>query len=246
MFDFFKKKNKEVNNEKTTNINNRVNLSKIDLRKKTVNSICLEKKELINLKSKVALVLDFSYSMERLYTNGTVQDIVERMFPLALQFDNDGELDLWIFENSFIRLGSINTSNITGYVDRIYKKYSMGGTYYEPVMEDIFKKYIKEEKSKLPSYVIFITDGDNSDKAETEKLIKNISSMPIFWQFIGIGKENFSFLNKLDSMNGRVIDNANFFKIEDINTISDKELYKKLLNEYPNWLKEAKKYNILK
>ena len=93
MFDFFKKKNKEVNNEKTTNINNRANLSKIDLRKKTVNLICLEKKELINLKSKVALVLDFSYSMERLYTNGTVQDIVERIFPLALQFDKDGELD---------------------------------------------------------------------------------------------------------------------------------------------------------
>ena len=46
MFDFFKKKNKEVNNEKTTNINNRVNLSKIDLRKKTVNSICLEKRSL--------------------------------------------------------------------------------------------------------------------------------------------------------------------------------------------------------
>lgn len=246
MFDFFKNRNKDKSEVEVKTDKPTINLSKLDLRKKEVSSICLEKKELNNLTSRVALVLDFSGSMGELYRNGTVQDVVERIFPLALQFDDNGELDLWIFENGFKRLDSVNMSNIYGYIDKIYKKYNMGGTCYAPVMKDVTKKYLKEESSKLPNYVIFITDGDNSDRTKTEELIKDISSEPIFWQFVGIGYESFDTLERLDKMNGRVVDNANFFEIEDINSISDKELYNKLLNEYPNWLKVAREKNILK
>lgn len=38
-------------------------------------------------------------------------------------------------------------------------------------------------------------------------------------------------------MEGRYIDNANFFSINDINTMSDDEIYAKLLEEFPTWLK---------
>ena len=40
-------------------------------------------------------------------------------------------------------------------------------------------------------------------------------------------------------MPGRVVDNANFFSLDDVDKISDEELYNKLLNEFPMWLKEA-------
>jgi hypothetical protein len=46
-------------------------------------------------------------------------------------------------------------------------------------------------------------------------------------------------------MDGRYIDNANFFHIKDIETISDNELYDLLLNEFPDWLKEAKEKNVI-
>ncbi len=42
-------------------------------------------------------------------------------------------------------------------------------------------------------------------------------------------------------MEGRFIDNANFFHIEDIEKISDEELYNNLLNEFPSWLIEAQR-----
>ncbi len=41
-------------------------------------------------------------------------------------------------------------------------------------------------------------------------------------------------------MEGRYVDNANFFHTENIDKISDDQLYDKLLNEFPEWIKEAR------
>jgi hypothetical protein len=46
-------------------------------------------------------------------------------------------------------------------------------------------------------------------------------------------------------MEGRFIDNANFFHIKDIEKISDEELYNQLLNEFPEWINEAKEKGVL-
>ena len=107
-------------------------------------------------------------------------------------------------------------------------------------MEDVLNYYIKKEPSDLPTYVIFVTDGDNSDQRSTTQVIQNASAHPIFWQFVGIGNEKFSFLRKLDEMPNRVTDNANFFQLSNVNAISDAELYQKLLTEYPSWLKDVR------
>ncbi len=88
--------------------------------------------------------------------------------------------------------------------------------------------------------MLFVTDGDNHDPPEAEKAIVQASKSPIFWQFVGIGKGKFSFLEKLDTMSGRFIDNANFFALNDIGSISDDELYKRMLTEFPSWLREAR------
>ena len=98
----------------------------------------------------------------------------------------------------------------------------------------------------VPAYVIFITDGDNQDKNVSGKFIREISDKPIFWKFIGIGNERFTFLEELDDMSGRVIDNADFVKIEDISNISDDELYKLLMQEFSEWWAEAEKKGIIK
>ncbi|MDU5949065.1 MAG: VWA domain-containing protein, partial [Paenibacillus macerans] len=62
---------------------------------------------------------------------------------------------------------------------------------------------------------------------------------------VGLGRANYGVLQKLDEMPGRYIDNANFFALDDISSISDEELYDRLLNEFPAWIKEARAKGIL-
>ena len=47
-------------------------------------------------------------------------------------------------------------------------------------------------------------------------------------------------------MDGRIIDNANFFEVKDPKQMSDNELYNKILGEYPDWISKAQKQGILK
>ncbi|WP_017150160.1 vWA domain-containing protein [Bacillus bingmayongensis] len=218
----------------------------ITLRKEAVR-VVLEKKKLTGVVAKVALVLDISGSMRTLYKNGTVQEVVERVLAVASQFDDDGSLDIWVYDNEFSRLPSVTEKDFANYVENhILNNNSIHkfGRNDEPqVMEDIIRKYTIEEKSEEPAFVIFINDG--GCKKGIQKPIVFSSNQPIFWQFVGIGNGKFDVLRKLDEMDGRFIDNANFFHIRDIEKTTDEMLYNNLLNELPTWIKEAKEKRIL-
>lgn len=222
-------------------------LSAIDLRKKTV-QVTLEKKQMTGVMARVGLVLDISGSMRTLYKNGTVQEVVERILTVACQFDDNATLDIWIYDNEFSRLPSATESDFEGYVQkhvmtnqRIHK---FGYNNEPPVMLDVIRKYTVEESSPLPVFIVFINDG--GVVKPIKKVITEAAVQPIFWQFVGIGHADFEVLRKLDEMEGRVVDNANFIHIEDIARVSDEALYGMLLNEFPVWLKEAAKQRIIR
>ena len=240
-FNFGKKANKPVETEVEVEAPKKVNLAKeervtrINLRKEEVKQVCAEIAALNGTKARVALVLDYSGSMSSYYKDGTVQEVIEQMLPLAMQFDDDGNMETWIFDDSYHRLPDINLNNFYNYVKNEIH-YSMGGTNYAPVMKDIYKRYIKEEPVPIADYIIFITDGDNADATVTAEFMKEVSKEPIFWQFVGIGNSTFRFLEKLDDMHGRYVDNADFFKVTDPSAIT----YRQLLNEFPSWLTNKK------
>ena len=215
--------------------------SKVDLTKKVeeVKKVCLMKKPLQNLIANVGTVLDYSGSMDTLYRNGTMQGVVENLLPLAMNFDDNGTMESWIFDTNFHRLSDITLNNLFGYIPRETKRYSMGGTYYAPVMRDILNTY---KGNKIPAYIIFITDGANSDKAETDAIVKEAARYPIFWQFVGIGNARFDYLQSLDDMTDRYVDNADFFQVRSIGDIT----YDKLLTEFPSCLQNPKVVDMLK
>lgn len=262
MFGFFKRNKGNNSTATSTSSTNThavntggLNLSKqqavetLNLRKETL-GICLEKKNMNNLTARVGLVLDQTGSMRGLYRDGTAQEVVERLLPMGLKFDDNGELDMWIFSNKFKRLKSVTEEDFYNYVNREIldnpSNQLWGATYYAPVMRDVLQKYTQEEPSNLPTVIYFITDGENFDHAEAERIIRDASNYNIFWQFIGIGRENFKFLKKLDDMQGRFIDNADFFQLNDIRDISDEELYQRLLQEYPDWEREARQKGLIR
>ena len=58
----------------------------------------------------------------------------------------------------------------------------------------------------------------------------------MFVQFVGIGEESFSYLRKLDDLDGRECDNTGFISVKDMNKMNDNDLYTELLRQYKDWL----------
>lgn len=188
--------------------------------------------------ARVALAMDYSGSMGNLFSNGSVQNTVTRLLPIALKFDDNGELESWLFSNGFERLDAVTINNYKNYVREVmmHSSMSMGGTNYSPVLRDMVKYYKDIEPSSIPAFIIFITDGENWDTKETNDIIMELSNYNIFVQFIGIGNENFKYLRSLDNMAGRKNDNTGFTAVKDMNRMTDEELYTEILRQYKEWL----------
>ncbi|MDN4494424.1 vWA domain-containing protein [Ureibacillus aquaedulcis] len=226
-----------------------VNMTKIDLLKKKV-AVSLEKHKLTKEKARVAVVIDASGSMSMLYSKGTVQRAFEKVLAIAACMDDDGALDVWFFGDKFMRAPSVRESDYEDYVKRIYPKPRLfggvGAGNNEPrVMADVIQKFTVEEPTKdLPTYIIFFSDGGIYEEKKISSLLVESSKENIFWQFVGIGNAKYGVLERLDNLTGRVVDNADFFALDDLDKIGDDELYNRLFNEFPQWLREARRLGI--
>lgn len=262
LFDFFKKKENVVDNTTTVtsnvsvaSVNNvgvvsavntrTINAGVVDMSKhqENLNKVVIDmskgsKTNMNEHTARVALAMDYSGSMSNLFSNGSVQDVITRLLPIALKFDDNGELESWLFSNGEERLTPVTINNYSNYVKNVMLKARMymGGTNYAPVLKKIVSHYKDIEPSTIPAFIIFITDGDNWDAEETNKIVKELSNYNMFVQFVGIGYENFNYLRSLDNMKGRKYDNTGFIKVEDMNHMSDEELYQNLLVQYKDWL----------
>ena len=184
------------------------------------------------------------------------------IFLFAGQAQNMGEMNLDNFQNF-----------IGKKVQEKYR--GAGGTKYAPAMQMIREFYFGEssspqqpqkrsgwwgknsknsEKTSVqtviqpvtePVYVMFVTDGDAFDQIVAETALKQSSYQPIFWQFMGVGAGKFKFLERLDQISDRYLDNADFFSVADPEGIPDDQLYDLLMAEYPRWVQEAQAKQLL-
>ena len=224
------------------------NASIIDLTKKSL--IQLEKKNLLDVQARVALVLDASGSMNHQYHNGDVQKVVDRLMPLAINFDNDGSFECWAFAQYTTQLDDVTLTNVNQFIQttkRGWRNWQVGARINQeiPAIEAVIN-YYQQFDDGIPVYVLFISDGGVGSGRQMQKVLTQAATLPIFWQFVGIGGRNYGVLEKLDDMAGRIIDNCNFFELERITGISDERLYELLLEEFPSWLNEAKLKRIMR
>ena len=235
--------------------------------------VSLAKNQLEKVRAKVAFVLDASGSMYAQYERGQVQEVVNRVFPLGVHFDDDEELETWAFALKSKQLSNVTFGNFKNYVKKdkggwqqwmsdLQSQYNNEPSVIRQVIEHFSglatpgpvaekkglfssKKIFPNEfapaiDAKTPVFVLFISDGGVSHNEEIQFLIRWSSTLPIFWQFIGIGGSSYGALAKLDDLSGRHIDNANFFAIDDLRQISEAELYDRMMREFPAWLKQAR------
>lgn len=214
--------------------------------------ISLEKRGLAEARYRVCLVLDISASMDQEYLKGSVQKLAERALALAARLDDDGEVEVYLFGEKAHRKPPLSLDNVRRYIDELRIRLEGNTKYLLPM------KMVREDADAAghhyPTLVLFITDGATANEAAVKRFMIDVSSVPIFWKFMGIrrGKrgfffsgDNFGFLEELDDMAGRTVDNADFFTVDAGVTLSDAKLFDLLVNELDSWQRAAKRAGIL-
>lgn len=203
--------------------------------------------------AKVALVLDYSLSMKPLYQTGFVQKIAEKLLALGLRFDDDGDIEVFLFDDHAVYAGSLTMNDYIGGINRLTGPRRMGSTNYADAINTVTGHYTggrrrfglgKTNTLKEPVYVAFFTDGDPNSESAAEKALRDASDKGVFFQFIGLGDRTFEFLERLDTLTGRALDNAGFFAVSptEMNspTASDEVLYGYMLQEFAQWIPAAR------
>lgn len=243
----------------------------IDLTKRTaaaetgiVNLLKREADKGVNLgevTAQVVLVVDFSFSMKGRFKNGEVQATVERALALALAgLDDDGTIQTVFFHHKVFPADEVTEDNYLGFVDAFVNKQSMGGTAYAPAINSVLAMFepgkssglLRKKvttgatlRSDLPTFVLFVTDGEPSDKKVTRQLLHDSARLPVFWQFLGLGYKP-KFLAELDTMPGRAVDNVGLLDMADTLTMDDVAFHEAVLDEYlTSWTPAARQAGII-
>lgn len=109
-----------------------INLVKAKAETVTIN---LAKRGLTNIPPmRVVADLDVSGSMDRLYSGGVVEKAFEKLLGLAFKFDDNGEIDVFAFDNSSHGLPTAKVADYGSYVTRnitkVFRTKFGGGTSY--------------------------------------------------------------------------------------------------------------------
>ncbi|CAG6397881.1 VWA domain-containing protein [Streptomyces cocklensis] len=212
-------------------------------------AVCLAKNQVSGRRAAVYLVLDRSGSMRRYYRDGSVQHLAEQTLALAANLDDDGVVPVVFFSTGIDGTAEIS---LDAYRDRINPLHDsmghMGRTNYHVAMQAVIDHY-ESSGATDPAFVVFQTDGSPTSRAAAEHVLCTAARLPIFWQFVGFGDDEFRFLRRLDDLpvpGRRVVDNAGFLAAGDApRSLSDADLYDRLLKEFPHWLAAARAAGIV-
>ncbi|MBL7519174.1 VWA domain-containing protein [Frankia sp. CNm7] len=208
--------------------------------------VSLRKKGVSGQRAAVYLVMDHSGSMSGYYRNGTMQRLAEQVLGLSANLDDDGVVPLVFFSHEVNLVDEIGLADYHGRIESLQAKLPWGGTNYVPAMRAVMEHH-RANWNGHPAFVVFQTDGAPFDRRQATDLLRQTSNLPIFWQFVGFGQaRQLKFLSKLDTLAGRVVDNAGFFATgRDPRALTDAELYDQLLAEFPLWLSAARAAGIV-
>ncbi|MFJ4482242.1 vWA domain-containing protein [Streptomyces longwoodensis] len=215
-------------------------------------AVSLTKHQLTGERAAVYLVVDHSGSMRPYFRDGSVQALADRVLGLSAHLDDDGRVPVVFFSTGIDAVSEIALDDHEGRVARIATGLGhMGRTNYHLAMDAVIDHYL-DSGASAPALVVFQTDGGPTSRLAAERYLCKASTLPLFWQFIGFGdpgSRQFDFLRRLDELpvpTRRTVDNAGFFHAgSDPRTVSDADLYDRLLGEFPRWLRAARARGIV-
>jgi hypothetical protein len=175
--------------------------------------------------------------MRNFYRDGSVQHLAEQALGLSANLDDDGTVPMVFFSTGAEAPVLVSLDGYQGVVDREHTSLRWGRTDYAAAMSAVVTHY-KGSGATDPALVIFQSDGGPNSRPEAERALRDASKLPMFWAFVGFG-DRIEFLEKLDDLRGREVDNASFFHARDPQQVADADLYDGITREYAGWLAAA-------
>jgi hypothetical protein len=207
-------------------------------------AVSLEKGGLSGQRAAVYLVLDHSGSMSNHYKRGHVQRLAEQTLALSVNLDDDGVVPLVYFGTRAEAAIDVRLDNYADIVGSTHTDVSWGSTDYVAAMRAVINEH-RASGATDPALAVFQTDGYPNDPAATERMLREASSLPIFWAFVGFGND-MAFLQRLDTLTGRRVDNAGFFHAADPRSVKDADLYDGITSGFAAWLPAARAAGIVR
>jgi hypothetical protein len=197
----------------------------------------------------LAFVLDVSGSFDDEHRGGLTQALLTRLVPWGMVFDPDQKLDVFTFSSDRGRshhVGEITPATVDGFIAREIIDRVPGynnGTEYSYVLEDCLKRFgwlsngskpaggllgkmfgggkAAEPAEKKRSIVLFVTDGDNSDKSRTRQVLRESQERgdQVYFLFIGCNNQpsTFRFLEEI----GDEFSNTGLVVVRDIKAFGE-------------------------
>jgi uncharacterized protein YegL len=139
----------------------------------------------------VKLAVDKSGSMDDEFRCGWVQDTLDLFLAAAMKFDDDGKMEIGFFNTSFKRERDMVEADAGTYVRREGIT-ANGGTNFADAIKGLKGSATKRglfgfgaAKASTPTYIGFITDGQNNDQREFEAQLDSLENT--FVQIVAIG-----------------------------------------------------------
>lgn len=205
-----------------------------------------------NIIMQVKSAMDVSGSFKNFFTNGTIQELFNRLIPVAMRFDDNGSLESFAFSDQACSVPDIKPEDFDSYVNdkflpAVPRNILWSGTDYSTalklILEDVTGKksgffggmFSKTKSLYPPTYVLFTTDGDTSDKSAAEAELKKFADKKTYVQLIGVGRgSDFDFLKRMADK----YDYVGFVTFPDLANTSDQKLYEELISdELCTWIK---------
>lgn len=229
----------------------------LDLAKKQeIVRLTLEKRKVpTNIIMAVKVMIDVSGSTTRMFNNGEMQELVDRLIPVGMRFDDNQSMEAYAFSDNVQRVNDIKPADFGSYVNKVFlsqikKSILWGGTKYSIALKQLVNDIAPEETTGFfknlfgskkavanppPAFTMFITDGDTQfDHEEAEKQLIRLSEMNCYAMMVGIGRTRFDFLERMADRYSHV----GFVSFPNLGKTTDEDMYNALLSdELCNWIK---------
>lgn len=94
--------------------------------------------------------------------------------------------------------------------------------------EEVITETVSKGTKQPPAMLLFVTDGDNSDKSETRRVLEQAAKSNVYFQMVGVGSpSNFGFIEELADD----LPNVGFVSMASLENMTDDQLFEQLITE---------------